>query len=93
MKTKINNMTWIEWLIVALSFISVCLLVTGFCCPPPGEIHNSVLLAVGELFAFSALLTGLYAIKRGADAKITHGQTTLEITNPDDNEPEPAAGA
>ena len=35
------------------------MLVAGFCCPPLGEIHNSVLIAFGEILTFSGRLIGI----------------------------------
>ena len=44
--------------------ISLCtfggmLLIAGFCCPPLGEIHHSVLIAFGEILTFSGSLIGI----------------------------------
>ena len=44
--------------------ISLCvfggvLLIAGFCCPPLGEIHHSVLIAFGEILPFSGSLIGI----------------------------------
>lgn len=61
------------------SLISVILLVVGLLCPPPGEIHNSVLIAVSELFGFASLGVVLRAIEKGTKAKVKHGDTELEI--------------
>lgn len=86
MKTKLHSITAIEWVIFALTAVSVILLVVAFIVPPPAQIDSSVILAVSEMFAFSALLTGLYAIKRGADAKIRRGEIEVEINNPDNDD-------
>jgi len=71
-------------LAIFLSIASVALIVTGLLMPPMGIIDGSVLTAVGELFAFAALATAWHAIDKGIDAKITHGQTTVNLTNDDD---------
>ena len=44
--------------------ISLCvfggtLRIAGFCCPPLGEIHHSVLIAFGEILTFSGSLIGI----------------------------------
>lgn len=66
--------------------ISICLLVASFILPPTGVIDPSVLAAVGELFAFGSLGAVIYAIKNGTSAKVTHGDTTLEVKkNEEDN--------
>lgn len=68
---------------VALSVISVFLIVASFFVPPMGVIDGSVLASVGELFAFAALFKIGEAIERGMDAKVTHRDTTIEVNNPD----------
>ena len=35
------------------------LLVAGFCCPPLGEIHPTILTAFGEVLTFSGALLGM----------------------------------
>lgn len=35
------------------------LLIAGFVTPPPGEIHNSVLIAFGEILTFAGTLLGI----------------------------------
>ena len=73
-------------LATVLSLSAIVLIVAGLLMPPMGVIDGSVLTAVGELFAFAALDTVWHAIDKGIDAKITHGQTTLNLTNDDDKE-------
>ena len=51
---------------VTLVFIGVIMILIGMFIPPIGEIHPSVLTALGELFTFSGSLWGLnthYRIK------------------------------
>lgn len=64
---------------------SVALLTAGFICPPLAEIHPSVLTGVGILFGFATLATGSYALDKGLDAKISHGNTSIELNNPDNS--------
>ena len=73
-----------ERLLSSISFwvclcTSLVLIALGFLVPPMGDIHPSVLTAVGELFGFGALAVVADAIKFGYDAKITHGNTTVQI--------------
>ena len=35
------------------------LLIAGFVVPPPGEIHNSVLVAFGEILTFAGAVFGM----------------------------------
>ena len=48
-------------LLAALILIIVgCgLLIAAFCVPPPGEIHNSVLVAFGEILTFAGAVFGM----------------------------------
>lgn len=73
-----------ERLLSSISFwvclcTSLVLIALGFLMPPVGNIHPSVLTAVGELFGFATLAVVADAIKFGYDAKITHGNTTVQI--------------
>lgn len=73
-----------ERLLSSISFwvclcTSLVLIALGFLVPPIGDIHPSVLTAVGELFGFATLAIVADAIKFGYDAKITHGNTTVQI--------------
>ena len=60
---------------------SIALIVGGFFVPPRGMIDGSVLTAVGELIAFPTIMFAFRAIDLGYDAKFTHGQTAIELTN------------
>ena len=44
---------------VALCAFGCMMLVAGFCCPPVGEIHHSILIAFGEVLTFSGSLIGI----------------------------------
>ena len=44
---------------VGLCIFGGVLLIAGFCCPPLGEIHHSVLIAFGEILTFSGSLIGI----------------------------------
>ena len=46
-------------LAVGLCVFGGMLLIAGFCCPPLGEIHHSVLIAFGEVLTFSGSLIGI----------------------------------
>ena len=66
------------------SFVSVGLIITSFILPPSGEIHPSILAAVGELFAFAALGALNRAIDKGLDAKVKHNNTEVTVGNLND---------
>lgn len=75
------------WVCLSLSII---LIVAGFCVPPTGKIDGSVLKAVGELFGFATLEVIHNAIRKGVDAKVSHGNTSVLIgdtSNDNDNRP------
>lgn len=62
------------------------LLVFGAITPPPGEIHPSILKAVGEMFGFAALWIVAHALfEDKTDVHIKHGDTTVDI-NTDEEE-------
>ena len=44
---------------VGLCVFGGVLLIAGFCCPPLGEIHHSVLIAFGEILTFCGSLIGI----------------------------------
>jgi hypothetical protein len=46
-------------LATALCAFGCTMLVAGFCSPPLGEIHHSVLIAFGEILTFSGSLIGI----------------------------------
>lgn len=62
---------------------TICLLVAGFIVPPTGVIDGSVLTAVGELFGFATLGT-LPSLIRGRQVELTHGKTSLTLTDDDE---------
>lgn len=57
--TSKEKMTVQLWLGVGLAIVGVALLWTGLFIPPMGEIHPSVLTALGEVFTFSGALVGI----------------------------------
>ena len=59
---------------------SIGLFVGGFFVPPTGVIDGSVLTAVGMLLGFAVLTQVPVIIGMSKSAKITHGDTTIEVT-------------
>ena len=76
--------TKLKMVAMVLTIVSVGLIIGSFFVPPQGVIDGSILAAVGELFAFAALFMAWEAIDRGVDAKVTHGNTTIELSNDDE---------
>lgn len=66
-----------------ITIIAVFLIVIGFALPPIGAIDTSALSGVGWLFAFASLCIVMYSVSRGMDARISRGDTSIQITNPD----------
>lgn len=66
---------------------SIVMLVAGFIVPPTGIIDGSVLTAVGELFGFATLAT-LPSIVHGRNVRMTHGNTTIDVSEEDKNKTE-----
>lgn len=65
-KMKHVKLKWMIICAVVLVFIGVAMILMGMFLPPMGEIHPSVLTALGEVFTFSGSLWGLnthYRIK------------------------------
>ena len=44
---------------ILLIVVGCGLLISGFIMPPPGEIHNSVLIAFGEILTFAGAVFGM----------------------------------
>jgi hypothetical protein len=63
------------------------LLIFGALTPPPGEIHPSILKAVGEMFGFAALWIVAHALfEDKTDVHIKHGDTTVDINTDEEEE-------
>lgn len=78
-----NNLFF--WL---FSIIGVILIVAAFLLPPLSVIDNSVLIAVGEINGFIALGAVIKAIDKGSSATFQHNNTSVTITNNDNEEDE-----
>lgn len=72
----------------AVFLIMAALIVVGFIIPPPGEIPESVLKTMPWLFSISVVAVIREAIKEGRGAKITHGQTVIDINSNDNENPD-----
>ena len=70
------------------SGIGLLLIIVAFFLPPAAQIHQSVLYAVAEINAFIALGAVIKAIDKGVDATFQHNNTSVTITNNDNEEDE-----
>lgn len=79
----------IDWYIHATMIVSIILIVISFFLPPQGDVSKTAMEAVGELGIMATIFTFLARlpeyIKAGATARITKGNTTLEITSDNTN--------
>lgn len=71
------------WYVHIAFLVAMGLIIAGFCVPPRGVIDGSVLTAVGELLGGVTLVEFVLNIPKyleaGVKAKISHGQTAVEI--------------
>lgn len=65
---------------------SIGLLITGFLMPPIGIIDNSVITSVGLLLIFAVLGQLPIIIEVAGYAKISSGNTTIEISKEDEHD-------
>ena len=70
------------------SIIGILLIIIAFFLPPAAQIHQSVLIAVGEINGFIALGAVIKAIDKGSSATFQKGDTSVTITNNDNEEDE-----
>ena len=71
------------------SIIGLLLIIIAFFLPPAAQIHQSVLIAVGEINGFAALGAVIKAIDNGGSATFHHNNTEVTInSNEDDKEEE-----
>lgn len=68
---------------VILAAVAVLLGIASFLTPPCWVIDASVIAFTGEIFAFASLFFAWESVERGIDAKVKHGQTEIELNNPD----------
>lgn len=67
------------------SIAALGLIIAGFLFPPPGQIDNSVLIGAGEINGTIALGAVIKAIDKGVDATFQHNNTSVTITNKEED--------
>ena len=70
------------------SGIGLLLIIIAFFIPPTAYIEQSVLIAVGEINGFIALGAVIKAVDKGVDATFQKGDTSVTITNNENEEDE-----
>lgn len=64
---------------ILLIVVGCILLIVGFIVPPPGEIHNSVLVAFGEILTFAGAVFGMkYRYQNDGDDSHENNNLTHE---------------
>lgn len=71
-------------MILVLTLVSIGLVIGGFFVPPLGAIDGSVITSCGILLGFGVLWLAVYALERGYDTTLKHGETEITITNGDE---------
>ena len=75
-----NTFFWV------FSIIGLLLIIIAFFLPPAAQIHQSVLIAVGEINGFIALGAVIKSIDKGGSASIKHNNTELTINSNDEDD-------
>ena len=65
---------------------TIAMFIVSFIIPPKGAIDPSIFKAAGFLFGFATLFEVREAIREGLGVKLTHGETTVEIKDLDEND-------
>ena len=68
------------------SIIGLLLIIIAFFLPPAAQIHQSVLIAVGEINGFAALGAVIKAIDKGSSATFHHNGTDVTINSNEDKQ-------
>ena len=68
------------------SIIGLLLIIIAFFLPPAAQIHQSVLIAVGEINGFAALGAVIKAIDNGGSATFHHNNTEVTINGDEDKD-------
>lgn len=68
------------------SVAGLLLIIASFLLPPMGIVDNSILAVVGELDGVIALGAVIKAIDKGTDVSLQHNNTSISITNKDEDD-------
>lgn len=85
MRRFYNNYIENNFFFWIFSIASLVLIVAGFLFPPQGQVDNSVLIAAGEINGTIALGAVIKAIDKGVDATFQHNNTSVTITNKEED--------
>lgn len=73
-----NNVIKDTWFWI-FSIISILLLIAGMAFPPPGQVHNSVLIGVAEIFCWGILGVVVKAINQGNNVSFKKGDVEVNV--------------
>ena len=65
--------------VIALFTAGILLMIIGILSPPLGEISNSILIACGIIFGYSAVMVMMYSIRVRANVKLQFKDVSLEV--------------
>ena len=65
--------------VIGLFVAGIILMIIGLVSPPIGEISNSVLIACGIIFGYSAVMVMMYSIRVKANIKLQFKDVSLEV--------------
>ena len=65
--------------VIGLFLAGIILMIIGLVSPPIGEISNSVLIACGIIFGYSAVMVMMYSIRVRANVKLQFKDVSLEV--------------
>lgn len=68
-----------KWCFIISQCVSTILIIVSFILPPHGVIDASVFAAVGEIFAFPALLSFYNIVMSGRTATLKKGEVELTV--------------
>lgn len=65
--------------VIGLFVAGIILMIIGIISPPIGEISNSILIACGIIFGYSAVMVMMYSIRVKANIKLQFRDVSLEV--------------
>lgn len=74
-----NGDSFWKWCFIISQSVSIILIIVSFILPPHGVIDSSVFAAVGEIFAFPALLSFYNIVMSGRTATLKRGEVELTV--------------
>ena len=67
--------------VIGLFIAGITLMIIGIVSPPIGEISNSILIACGIIFGYSAVMVIMYSIRVKANVKLQFKDVALEVND------------